>query len=146
MHPWCMRSCTTRVDTGFSCTAAHEFEHRCSAGTPQKSKKKATYAAAPQQQLEPTSCDRLRRIDRIHIPACFEQYISANYALVLASSDHKAVLLTLTPTLPSATKRKRCPTSLQGLFGPDVYPTPARTDPFGALQGPHGTHPSYMGV
>ena len=56
--------------------------------------------------------DRRRRIDRILIPDCLLDNVTACYRHFLANSDHKALVLTLSPTVYSPPhKTKRCPTS-----------------------------------
>ena len=54
--------------------------------------------------------DRKRRIDRVLIPAPFEALVLQAYTTFLANSDHKALVVQLTPktTIPTNT-RKRCP-------------------------------------
>ena len=65
----------------------------------------------PQQDPNPPpALDRKRRIDRILVPGPFEAFISQAYTTFLANSDHKALVVQLSPkTTVPVNKRKRCP-------------------------------------
>ena len=77
--------------------------------TPQQNSKRQK-AQTPDEDNQAQSCDRRRRIDRIHIPYSMESFISECYPTFLADSDQKLVLLGLRcPSAPAATRRKRCP-------------------------------------
>ena len=77
--------------------------------TPQQNSKRQK-AQTFDDEDQAQSCDRRRRIDRIHIPYSMESFISECYPTFLADSDHKLVLVGLQcPSAPAATRRKRCP-------------------------------------
>ena len=61
--------------------------------------------------LSDTSIDRQRRIDRVMIPSAFMSYVCECFPCFLASSDHKAVVLSLRASTDSHQRRSRCPTS-----------------------------------
>ena len=61
--------------------------------------------------LSDTSIDRQRRIDRVMIPSAFMSSVCECFPCFLASSDHKAVVLSLRASTDSHQRHSRCPTS-----------------------------------
>ena len=80
-------------------------------GFPGGGQEGTSHQPPPQQDPNPPpGLDRKRRIDRILVPGPFGAFISQAYTTFLANSDHKALVVQLSPkTTVPVNKRKRCP-------------------------------------